>query len=70
MPVTGKDLVALGFGPSPYKPAARVRAHIKAFGLADVVDEVVPFGSIMAGDWERDTPWRKKTEAKSRRAAA
>jgi hypothetical protein len=24
-----------------------------------VIDEVIPYGSIMAGDWEADAPWRK-----------
>ncbi|KMW57587.1 Protein RtcB [Candidatus Rhodobacter oscarellae] len=50
--------------PSAYKPAATVRAQMAKFGLADVVDEIVPYGSIMAGDWERDAPWRKKAAAK------
>ena len=35
-----------------------------AFGVAEVVDEIRPYGSIMAGDWERDAPWRKKAQAK------
>jgi tRNA-splicing ligase RtcB len=46
--------------PSAYKNAAAVRAQIDKFGLAEIIDEVVPYGSIMAGDWERDAPWRKK----------
>jgi RNA-splicing ligase RtcB len=50
--------------PSAYKPAETVRAQMKAYGLADVVDEIVPYGSIMAGDWERDAPWRVKARAK------
>jgi hypothetical protein len=28
--------------------------------LAEVVDEVFPYGNIMAGDWQKDAPWRKK----------
>jgi tRNA-splicing ligase RtcB (3'-phosphate/5'-hydroxy nucleic acid ligase) len=44
--------------PSAYKPAATVRAQMAQFGLATVVDEILPYGSIMAGDWERDMPWR------------
>ncbi len=59
--------------PSAYKPAATVRAQMEKFKLCDVVDEIMPFGSIMAGDWERDAPWKKKAEArreaKARRAA-
>ncbi|MGJ4997763.1 RtcB family protein [Bradyrhizobium sp. HKCCYLS3077] len=46
--------------PQAYKNAASVRAQIARFGLGEVVDEVVPYGSIMAGDWEDDAPWRKK----------
>jgi RNA-splicing ligase RtcB len=46
--------------PSAYKSAANVRAQIEHYGLAEVVDEVIPFGSIMAGDWQRGAPWRKK----------
>ena len=50
--------------PSAYKPAATVQAQMKRYDLADVVDRIAPFGCIMAGDWERDAPWRKKAEAK------
>ncbi len=46
--------------PSAYKNAAAVRAQINQYGLADIVDEVLPYGCIMAGDWERDMPWRKR----------
>jgi hypothetical protein len=55
---------------SAYKSAATVRDQMKKFDLAQVVDEIEPFGSIMAGDWERDAPWRKKAEAKYRRRAS
>jgi tRNA-splicing ligase RtcB len=48
--------------PSAYKNAAAVRRQIESFGLAEVVDEVIPFGCIMAGDWEANAPWRKKRE--------
>lgn len=51
--------------PSAYKDADRVQADMKAFGLADVVDRVLPYGAIMAGDWEQDAPWRKKAKAKA-----
>lgn len=50
--------------PSAYKNAKAVRAQIAEYGLAEVVDEVVPYGSIMAGDWEKNAPWRRKREAK------
>jgi len=33
---------------------------MNAFSLANVVDRVMPFGSIMAGGGDRDAPWRKK----------
>lgn len=46
--------------PSAYKSAAQVRGQIERFGLAEIVDEIVPYGSIMAGNWEKDAPWRKK----------
>lgn len=46
--------------PSAYKNAASVQRDMARFGLADVVDRVLPHGSIMAGDWEHDAPWRKK----------
>ena len=46
--------------PSAYKDAVSVRRQIETFGLAEIVDEVMPYGSIMAGDWEQDAPWRKK----------
>ncbi|WP_424928160.1 RtcB family protein [Amaricoccus tamworthensis] len=45
--------------PSAYKNAAEVRRQIAKFDLAEVVDEVIPYGCIMAGDWDRDMPWRK-----------
>lgn len=46
--------------PSAYKNAASVRAQIARYGLAEPIDEVVPYGSIMAGDWESEAPWRKR----------
>jgi tRNA-splicing ligase RtcB (3'-phosphate/5'-hydroxy nucleic acid ligase) len=49
--------------PGAYKNAATVRAQIAEFGLAEVVDTIEPIGSIMAGDWQRNAPWRKKKPA-------
>jgi RNA-splicing ligase RtcB len=46
--------------PGAYKSATNVRAQIAHYGLAEVVDEVLPYGSIMAGDWQKNAPWRKK----------
>jgi RNA-splicing ligase RtcB len=41
--------------PGAYKNAESVRRQIKSFGLAEIVDEVLPYGCIMAGeiDWRR-----------------
>jgi tRNA-splicing ligase RtcB (3'-phosphate/5'-hydroxy nucleic acid ligase) len=50
--------------PGAYKSAAVVRRQIAEFGLAEIVDTIEPVGSIMAGDWQRDAPWRKKKQAK------
>jgi tRNA-splicing ligase RtcB (3'-phosphate/5'-hydroxy nucleic acid ligase) len=46
--------------PGAYKNAATVRAQITEFGLAEIVDTIEPIGCIMAGDWQRHAPWRKK----------
>jgi len=50
--------------PSAYKNAEAVRTQMDEFGLGKVVDEVMPYGSIMAGDWEKNAPWKKKRDAK------
>lgn len=39
--------------PGAYKNAASVRGQIAEYGLADVVDEVLPYGTIMAGELEK-----------------
>lgn len=46
--------------PSAYKNAKNVQDQMSEFGLGEVVDEILPFGCIMAGDWKIDAPWRKK----------
>jgi RNA-splicing ligase RtcB len=46
--------------PGAYKDATSVRAQITKYDLADIVDSVEPYGSIMAGDWGAEAPWRKK----------
>lgn len=56
--------------PSAYKPAAEVRRQMAGFDLAEVVDEIRPYGAIMAGDWERDAPWRQRIAARTAAAAA
>ncbi len=50
--------------PSAYKSARGVQDQMSRYGLADVADRIMPYGSIMAGDWERDAPWRIKARAK------
>ncbi len=52
--------------PSAYKSAKNVQAQMKEFGLGEVVDEINPYGCIMAGDWKIDAPWRRKRRAKKR----
>jgi RNA-splicing ligase RtcB len=51
--------------PSAYKNAEEVKRQIVEFDLATTVDEIQPYGCIMAGDWEQDAPWRKKKLAKA-----
>lgn len=46
--------------PSGYKNAQEVKRQIEKFKLAEIVDEVIPYGCIMAGDWKQNAPWRKK----------
>lgn len=46
--------------PSAYKNANSVKLQMQEFGLGEVVDEIMPYGCIMAGDWEIDAPWRQK----------
>lgn len=50
--------------PSAYKSAANVRNQMEEFGLGTVVDEVMPYGCIMAGNWDKNAPWRLRREAK------
>jgi RNA-splicing ligase RtcB len=45
--------------PSAYKNAKTVRKQIREFGLGEIVDEIIPYGSIMAGDWKKNAPWKK-----------
>lgn len=50
--------------PSAYKDAKSVQAQMKEFHLGKVIDEIMPYGCIMAGDWEIDAPWRIKARLK------
>jgi tRNA-splicing ligase RtcB len=46
--------------PSAYKSAEQVRRQIEEMNLATIVDEIIPYGCIMAGDHERNAPWKNK----------
>ncbi len=50
--------------PSAYKNAKAVREQMDEFGLGNIIDEVMPYGSIMAGDWKKNAPWRVKKRLK------
>ncbi len=48
--------------PSAYKNAQNVRSQIEEYGLCEVIDEVLPYGCIMAGDVGKNAPWKKKNK--------
>jgi RNA-splicing ligase RtcB len=50
--------------PSAYKNADAVQADMVKFNLARTVDRIMPYGAIMAGDWEEEAPWKIKAHAK------
>ena len=50
--------------PQAYKKADKIIASIKENNLARVVNRVMPYGSIMAGDCDYDAPWMVKRRAK------
>lgn len=50
--------------PSAYKNANEVKNQIEKFDLAQTVDEILPFGCIMAGDMEKNAPWKISRENK------
>lgn len=52
--------------PSAYKNAQSVRAQMEEFGLGSVQDEVMPYGCIMAGDWQKNAPWRRRRRKKGK----
>jgi RNA-splicing ligase RtcB len=54
--------------PSAYKNAQTVRDQMEQFGLGTVIDEVMPYGCIMAGDWQKNAPWRVKKRQKNRKS--
>jgi tRNA-splicing ligase RtcB (3'-phosphate/5'-hydroxy nucleic acid ligase) len=52
----------LSESPIGYKPAAQIKAQIQHFGLAEIIAEITPLGSLMAGD-SGPPPWiRRKQE--------
>lgn len=57
--------------PSAYKNADTVKKQMEEFQLGNIVDEIMPYGCIMAGDWQFDAPWRvrarNRQKAKERR---
>lgn len=55
--------------PSAYKDGPKVRAQMEQMGLATVVDEIQPFGSIMAGDVDKNAHWRIARDAKRKAKA-
>ncbi len=46
--------------PSAYKNANTVRAQMGKYGLGTVIDQVLPYGCIMAGDVQKNAPWKRK----------
>jgi tRNA-splicing ligase RtcB len=54
----------LSESPIGYKSAEQVKAQIQQFGLADVVAEIEPLGSIMAGD-TGPAPWMRRKDVLS-----
>jgi len=49
--------------PSAYKNAHAVKDQIKQFDLCDVIDEIMPYGCIMAGGAD-NAPWKKRKDKK------
>jgi len=54
--------------PSAYKNAGNVRAQMEEFGLGEVIDEVMPYGCIMAGDFQKNAPWRVKRRNRKKKS--
>lgn len=53
--------------PSAYKDAETVKKQMEEFGLGEIVDEIIPYGCIMAGDWQVDAPWKVKARERLKR---
>lgn len=54
--------------PSAYKNATAVQQQMKEFNLGTVVDEILPYGCIMAGDWDKDAPWKVKARQRKKQS--
>ncbi|WP_036158401.1 RtcB family protein [Maribacter forsetii] len=52
--------------PSAYKNAQTVRSQMEEYDLGKVIDKVMPYGCIMAGDFQINAPWRKKRRKKTK----
>jgi len=50
--------------PSAYKNVEHIKNQMQEFGLGEIMDEIIPYGCIMAGDWEIDAPWKIKAREK------
>lgn len=48
--------------PSAYKDAEIIKRQMSEFRLGVVVDEIIPYGCIMAGDWAINAPWKNKVK--------
>ncbi|BBI90595.1 tRNA splicing ligase [Tenacibaculum phage PTm1] len=45
--------------PSAYKNADAVQQQMEQFALGSVVDRIMPYGCIMAGDCSKNAPWKR-----------
>ncbi len=50
--------------PSAYKNADMVKRQMAEFGLGEVIDEIIPYGCLMAGDMDVDAHWKKNKKHK------
>ena len=55
--------------PQAYKNADEVKSQIQKYGLADVLDEILPYGSIMAGESLYKPKWLLEKEKKDKAKA-
>lgn len=48
--------------PSAYKNADQLKEQIIKYNLANIEDEIIPYGCIMAGNSQVDAPWKNKNK--------